>query len=107
MPKCCNESIIYEPHHEKTCLLHMRKQRCRSAAWYRAADQRLCMDLVGNPEDRLSHHVTRVYIFCIFQDSKSFPVDSNDNWKCTIQGKTDVSFKAMIIGNVRYRVKQM
>ena len=25
--------IIYEPRHEKTNVLHMRKQRCRSASW--------------------------------------------------------------------------
>ena len=32
----------YEPHHEKTGFLHMRKQRRRSAFGNREADQRLC-----------------------------------------------------------------
>ena len=39
----------FEPHHEKTCFLHMRKQRCRSAASLRAnsaADQHLCFHYI-------------------------------------------------------------
>ena len=32
----------YEPRQEKTNVLHMRKQRRRSASRYREADQRLC-----------------------------------------------------------------
>ena len=27
--------VVYEPHHEKTCLMHMRKQRPKSAARFR------------------------------------------------------------------------
>ena len=72
-------SIPYEPHHEKTCYLHMRKQRCRSAAQlisafvlatqlvqslfflnpkFPASSHFLCVsDLVGIPEDRISHIV--------------------------------------------------
>ena len=63
----------YEPCHEKTCFMYMRKERC-------SADQHICFgyidktvqslyfldpkfqvsiffvsDLVGNPEDRFSH----------------------------------------------------
>ena len=35
------DQMTYVPHHEKTYVLHMRKQRRRSAA-NRPADQRLC-----------------------------------------------------------------
>lgn len=30
--KMLNFSLIYEPQHEKTCFLHMQKQRLRSAS---------------------------------------------------------------------------
>ena len=33
------DTLLYEPHHEKTGFLHMRKQRCRSNS---EADQHLC-----------------------------------------------------------------
>ena len=68
-----NNSEKCEPRHEKTCFLHMRKQRRRSAAQllrsgstpmlrYRDSTiplllctARFVLDLVGNPEDRFSH----------------------------------------------------
>ena len=37
---------LYELHYEKTCFLHMRKHKCRSAAWLRTADQRLCLHYI-------------------------------------------------------------
>ena len=80
--KDCIDITIF---HEKTCFLHMQKQRFRSAALNRAADQRLCFgyidsnipslhksdifcgctamflsDLVGNQEDRFSHDTAHI-----------------------------------------------
>ena len=39
--------FIFEPHHEKTCLCHMRTTRRRSACASAQSDQRLCCSLPG------------------------------------------------------------
>ena len=40
--------IIYEPCYEKTSVLHMRKQRRRSASRLLKADQRLCIRYIDS-----------------------------------------------------------
>ena len=44
-------TLSYEPRHEKTCFLQMRKQRRRSAC---AADQRLCFRYIDSTIPLLS-----------------------------------------------------
>ena len=48
--------MTYEPRHEKTSFLHMRKKAHIScaAAWF-------VSDLVGNPEDRFSHDEAHIF----------------------------------------------
>ena len=80
----------YEPHHEKTKVLHMRYKDVDQLCGNRETDQRLCFcytesaipllskplaifcdftarfvwDLVGNPEDRFSHNEAHINISC-------------------------------------------
>ena len=49
-----NKVNLYEPRHEKACFLHMRKQRCRSAARYQVADQRHCFHYINSTIPLLS-----------------------------------------------------
>ena len=48
------EYISFEPRHEKTNILHMQKQRRRSASQYREVDQRLCFSFIDNTIPLLS-----------------------------------------------------
>ena len=80
----CIQVFLYEQLHEKTCFLHMQKQRCRSASLFfpyiastishlskseisslypsSVAVQPLFMsELFGNPEDRFSRDVALYY----------------------------------------------
>ena len=42
-----NDQVRLEPHHEKTCFLHMQK-RADQLSGYRAADQRLCFQYMDS-----------------------------------------------------------
>ena len=43
----------FEPHHEKTCFMHIQKQRGRST-------DRFVLDLVRKPKDRFPHDTSRL-----------------------------------------------
>ena len=83
---------MYEPCHEKTCILPKTKAQISCTVTVQAADQRLCFryidstipskisplpifcgctarfesDLVGNPEDRFSRNTAHMYLISYF-----------------------------------------